>query len=125
MFTLAFWRAVLERAVKTCAQSLAALLVADGTDLLTTDWGGRLSVAGMASVVSVLTSLASSQLGDAGPSLAGETLTEVVAAKVEPASPTGLVAGPVAVGVEIPPGEPVHVIDASHGRDEAVEGVGE
>ena len=69
MFTLAFWKAAAERAVKTFAQSLAALLVADGTDILSTDWGGRLSVAGMAAVVSVLTSVASSQIGGPGPSV--------------------------------------------------------
>lgn len=59
MFTKSFWQDMLVRAVKTFAQSLAALLVADGTDLLNTDWGGRLSVAGMAALVSTLTTLAS------------------------------------------------------------------
>lgn len=77
-----FWRAALERAVKTFAQSLAALLVADGTDVLTTDWGGRLSVAAMAAVVSVLTSVASSGMGDGGPSLGAETLSEPAAPRV-------------------------------------------
>ena len=87
MFTLAFWRATAERAVKTFAQALAALLVADGTDLLTTNWGDRLSVAGMAAVVSVLTSVASSATG-AGPSLGNaETLN--------PAAPEPAVAVPV------------------------------
>lgn len=87
MFTLAFWRATAERAVKTFAQALAALLVADGTDLLTTNWGDRLSVAGMAAVVSVLTSVASSATG-AGPSLGNaETLN--------PAAPEKSVAVPV------------------------------
>jgi len=76
MFTLAFWKAAFERAAKTFAQTLAALLVADGTDILATDWGGRLSVAAMAAVVSVLTSVASSVPGDRGPSLGGEHLTE-------------------------------------------------
>lgn len=75
MFTLAFLKATAERAVKTFAQALAALLVADGTDLLTTDWAGSLSVAGMAAVVSVLTSVASSQIGGPGPSVTdAETL---------------------------------------------------
>lgn len=75
MFTIAFLKATAERAVKTFAQALAALLVADGTDLLATDWAGRLSVAGMAAVVSVLTSVASSQIGGPGPSVtSAETL---------------------------------------------------
>lgn len=78
MLTKAFALATLERAVKTFAQGLAALLVADGTDLLTTNWGDRLSVAGMAAVVSVLTSVASGSLGSPGPSLGNaETLNPV------------------------------------------------
>jgi Putative lactococcus lactis phage r1t holin len=64
-----FWAATAERAVKTFAQTLAALLVADGTDLLSTLWTDRLSVAGMAAVVSLLTSVASSGSGGSGPSL--------------------------------------------------------
>jgi hypothetical protein len=79
-----FWRAAAERAVKTFAQSLAALLVADGTDVLSTDWGARLSVAAMAAVVSVLTSVGSAQVGDDGPSLGGEVLAKD--ARVEPLS---------------------------------------
>ena len=87
MFTKAFLLATLERAVKTFAQGLAALLVADGTDLLTTNWGDRLSVAGMAAVVSVLTSVASGTLGSSGPSLGNaETLN--------PAAPEPAVAVP-------------------------------
>ena len=76
MFTRAFWTATLERAVKTFAQTLAALLVADGTGLLETAWGPQLSVAAMALVVSVLTSVASAGTGGSGPSLANETTTE-------------------------------------------------
>ena len=84
MFTLAFLRATLERAVKTFAQSLAALLVASGAGVLDTDWPARFSVAGMAAVVSVLTSVGSAQIGDDGPSLGGEVLARW--AKVEPVS---------------------------------------
>jgi hypothetical protein len=76
MFTLAFWKAAFERAAKTFAQALAALLVADGTNIIATDWGGRTSVAAMAAVVSVLTSVASSGVGDGGPSLGTEKLSE-------------------------------------------------
>ena len=89
MFTKAFLLATLERAVKTFAQGLAALLVADGTNLLTTNWGDRLSVAGMAAVVSVLTSVASGSFGSSGPSLGNaETLN--------PAAPEPAVAIPEA-----------------------------
>ena len=76
MFTAAFAKAALERALKTVAQTLAALLVASGTGLLDTDWGPGLSVAGMAGVISVLTSLASGTVGGDGPSLThAETIT--------------------------------------------------
>lgn len=75
MFTKAYAAATLERAVKTFAQSLAALLVADGTGLLDTAWTTDLSIAGMAAVVSVLTSVASSGVSGDGPSLTTEHVT--------------------------------------------------
>lgn len=69
MFTKAFLKATLERSIKTLAQSLAALLVADGTGLLDTDWGTQLSVSGMAALSSILTSVGSGAIGQDGPSL--------------------------------------------------------
>ena len=57
LWTLAFWRAAAERSIKTLAQTAAALIVADGTGLLDTDWLTVTSVAGMAAVVSLLVSL--------------------------------------------------------------------
>lgn len=75
MFTRPYLTAVLERAVKTFAQTLAALLLADGTGLLDTAWTSVLSVAGMAAVLSVLTSIASAGASGDGPSLASETVT--------------------------------------------------
>lgn len=39
---------------RTFAQSLAALLTADGTGLLDTDWKAKLSVAGMAALLGFL-----------------------------------------------------------------------
>ena len=68
MFTKIFLKAAVERSIKTFAQALAALLVADGTGLLDTDWGTQLSVAGMAALVSVLTSVGSGTIGRDGPS---------------------------------------------------------
>lgn len=77
MFTLIFWRAAFERAVKTFAQSAAALLVGNGTGLLDSDWVGVVSVSGLAAVVSVLTSLGSDALTGNGPSLTNaEVVTE-------------------------------------------------
>ena len=75
MFNSAFAKATFERAVKTFAQVLAALLVSNGTGILDTDWTSGLSVAGMAAVISVLTSIGSGALTGDGPSL---TNAEVV-----------------------------------------------
>lgn len=74
-----FLTATAERAIKTFAQALAALLIGAGTDLISTDWAANLSIAGMAAVVSILTSIGSSAVGsDPGPSLADEKVdTEV------------------------------------------------
>ena len=75
MWTLAFWKATAERAIKTAAQTLGALLVANGTGLLDTDWAPALSVAGMAVVLSVLMSIGSGAATGDGPSLTNaETL---------------------------------------------------
>lgn len=63
MFTRHFLAQLAERAVKTFAQALAAALIADGTDVLNTAWSDRLSVAGMAALLSVLTSIASGYVG--------------------------------------------------------------
>lgn len=70
----AFIKATLERAIKTFAQVLAALLVANGTGLLDTDWVSAGSTAGMAALLSILTSVASDRIGADGPSLGGEQL---------------------------------------------------
>lgn len=75
IFTLAFWRLALERAIKTTGQAAAALLVGNGTGLLDTDWTSALSVAGMAGVISLLTSIGSDALTKGtGPSLVSEEL---------------------------------------------------
>lgn len=54
----------IERAVKTFAQTMVALLGAGAVDILTIDWGQRLSVAAGAALVSILTSIASSGSGN-------------------------------------------------------------
>ena len=58
-----FWKSLLERAVKTFCQAALALLVGDGLTLLSVDWPTVASVAGLAAVVSVLTSIASAPFG--------------------------------------------------------------
>jgi hypothetical protein len=69
MWTALFWRGLGERAVKTFAQALIAVLGANGVGLLNADWGGALSAAGMAALLSVLTSFATptTVAGSAGP----------------------------------------------------------
>lgn len=80
MFTLlgpAWIRDALERALKTAAQSLIATL-ALGTGLLGVDWVASLSVAGLATVLSVLSSIASAGVGQVGTaSLLGPETTTV------------------------------------------------
>jgi hypothetical protein len=59
-----FWADTAERAVKTFAQTLVALLGAGAVDILHIDWGQRLSVSAGAMLVSVLTSIASAGSGN-------------------------------------------------------------
>ena len=83
MFTGTFWVAAAERVVKSIAYSASAILIAEGTGLLDSDWTGVMSVAGMAGILSLLGSIASDAVtGGTGPSLTtAETLTGTVAAR--------------------------------------------
>lgn len=69
MFTKHFAAQLAERAVKTFAQALGAVLVAAGTGILDSDWTAALSTAGMAALLSALTSVGSSRFGDDSPSV--------------------------------------------------------
>lgn len=66
LFTATFWKDAVERAVKASAGAEAALLTAQGTGLLNTDWWASLSTSGMAGAVSLLLSLASIKAGSPG-----------------------------------------------------------
>ena len=82
MFTWMFWRSATERAVKTFAQSLAACLGASGAGLWEVEWTTVLAVAGMTTLLSLLSSVASAPVGadHASPSLvAPPPLAPVVA----------------------------------------------
>ncbi len=57
--TKAFWSSAIERAVKTFAQSFLALITAAATNILTLDWQQGVTIAGVAALASVLTSIAS------------------------------------------------------------------
>lgn len=65
MFSKLFILDAAERAVKTIAQTIVAtLLASEAIGLFDANWGDIFSVAGLAGVVSLLTSIASSQTGD-------------------------------------------------------------
>lgn len=84
MWTKTFALAVLERAIKTFAQSAAALLVAAGTGLLDADWIQIVSVSGMAAVVSVLTSVGTGAITDGSPSVGNvETVADYEPERVD------------------------------------------
>lgn len=58
MFTRAYFKALVERAVTVFAASLAGLLGAGAFDLLNAPWEKSLATAGMAALVAVLLSVA-------------------------------------------------------------------
>lgn len=76
MFETAFLKATAERAVKTFMQTLLALLGTDAMGVVNADIMASVQIAGAATLLSVLTSFASSGVGKTGPSLAGETTAE-------------------------------------------------
>lgn len=58
LWTRDFWAAAAERAIKTVAQTIVAVVGVAGTGLLSVDWVQTLSVAAAAGLASVLTSIA-------------------------------------------------------------------
>lgn len=84
MFTATFWRSAAERAIKTLAQSLIAILAVGQTNILTVDWTQALAVAATATLLSVLTSIASGGVGNFGPSLTNEVSLPPVVDHVDP-----------------------------------------
>ena len=83
MWSAVFWKQAAERCVKTFAQTLVALLGAGGAGIINAPWLDALSVAGMAALLSVLTSIASSTVAAAD----SPSLVEVTPA-AEPAPAT-------------------------------------
>lgn len=75
MFDSRFWIAASERAVKTFAQTLVALIGTGAVGVLEIDWLQMLSISATATILSILSSVASSNFGShPGPSLADETI---------------------------------------------------
>jgi Putative lactococcus lactis phage r1t holin len=72
MLSKNFWSKTGERAVKSFAQALVAILGANQVGLFEAHWLSALSAAGMATVLSVLTSVGGAGIGPADdPSLVG------------------------------------------------------
>jgi hypothetical protein len=66
MWTPRFWKDAVERALKTFAQTLIALLGVGGFGIIDAPWFSSLSVAGLAALLSVLSSVASATVGEQG-----------------------------------------------------------
>ena len=65
-----FWQATIERSISTVAQCAAALVSAKQVSPITDlGWGWIAGVSATAGVLSLLKSLAASQMGNGGPSL--------------------------------------------------------
>ncbi|WP_240917263.1 holin [Nocardioides sp. HDW12B] len=88
MFTWMFWRSAVERAVKSFAQSLAACLGASGAGLWEVEWTTVLAVAGMTTLLSLLSSVASAPVG------ADHHSPSLLPAPGGPAGPAGPAAAP-------------------------------
>lgn len=70
MWSAKFWKSTFERLIKTFAQTAAGLLTGDGLGILDVNWTVVLSVAGLAAIYSLLTSIGSAPFSDTGtPSL--------------------------------------------------------
>jgi hypothetical protein len=68
-----FWRAAGERAIRTFAQAFLALAGFQAFDVLQADWAALLGVSTGAAVLSLMTSIVASEIGDKGtPSLVEE-----------------------------------------------------
>ena len=75
MFDQRFWLAASERAIKTFAQALVALIGTGAVNIVSLDWMQMLGISASAAVVSILTSVASANFGpNPGPSLVDETI---------------------------------------------------
>lgn len=73
MWSSSFWKASAERAIKTFAQTLVALVGTDAAGVLSVNVADAVQASVVAAVLSVLTSLASSSKGNPGPSLSNES----------------------------------------------------
>lgn len=72
MWSTSFWRATSERALRTFAQALAALIGAGAVNIIDIDWPASIGIAATAALLSVLTSIGAADFGAPGPSFGME-----------------------------------------------------
>lgn len=76
IWTLAFWQGAGERAAKTAAQTFLATVIATGvTGILDIAWGADLSIVGLATLLSVVTSIGNADFTAGTPTPAPPTTT--------------------------------------------------
>ncbi|MEV5610071.1 holin [Streptomyces sp. NPDC052225] len=80
IWTIGFWKATAERAIRTFAQALAAVLVAKATNLFEVDWPAALGTAGLATLLAVLTAVGTAGVGPHGPGILETPTPEAVPA---------------------------------------------
>ncbi len=73
MWDIDFWKAAVERAVKTFAQTLVALVGTNAAAVTSVDLGDSFLAAAVAAALSIATSVASVTKGNPGPSLTTES----------------------------------------------------
>ena len=61
-----FWEDAAERTIRTMAQALLALMGTDALGIVGLDWAQMLSVAGGAGIMSLLTAIVATGIGDKG-----------------------------------------------------------
>ena len=66
MFSTTWLKASAERAVKTYAQAVLAMLTGDTLNIVNVNWGDVLGVGALAAVASLLTSIVSAPFGPVG-----------------------------------------------------------
>jgi hypothetical protein len=75
VWSVDFWKALVERAVSSFAWTLISVLGVGVTDLASVRWQGALSAAAVAAILSAAKSLAVNATTKAGPSLATERVS--------------------------------------------------
>jgi len=78
MFSKSFWKGAAERAIRTFCQTLVAVAGAAQFDWMSANWQSLLVTSGVAAGLSVLTSIASMNVGDRGTPSMVESVSTVV-----------------------------------------------